>query len=82
MLRKLFLPINLLGWYGVVAILLAYVFVNLSLVGVKSIWYLGLNLSGSVAILIEAYSKKDYQPVVLNLVWAGIAVLGLLRLIF
>jgi len=61
---------NLLGWYGVLAILVAYVLLNLSFFDVKNIIYQLLNFTGALAIVFSSLRKKDYPPVVLNLVWA------------
>ncbi len=71
--------INLIGWLGVFAILLAYILTNFSLLNTGNSTYLFLNLFGSIAVLYEAYTKKDYQPVVLNLIWALVALIGLVR---
>lgn len=73
---------NYLGWYGVSAILLAYLLVSFNLIAVKSFSYQLLNLTGAVGIIIEALSKKDTQPVVLNIVWAVIALGAIVQLIF
>jgi hypothetical protein len=74
--------IQILGWIGVVLILLAYTLLNFDVVTNKSVVYLIANLLGSILIIIEAFSKKDYQPVFLNIVWALVALIGFLSLIF
>lgn len=69
------------GWLGVVCILGAYfLLVNGNLNSNNAI-YLGLNLFGSVAILIDAWKDKNFQPVLLNIVWAAIAIAGLINVI-
>lgn len=45
----------------------------------NSYLYLGLNLLGSATIVISSLSKKDYQPATLNIIWAVIAIVGLVR---
>jgi len=72
---------NLFGWYGVLAILLAYILLNLSFFDVKNIIYQLLNFSGSLAIVFSSLRKKDYPPVVLNLVWGLMALVILIRLL-
>ena len=69
------------GWYGVVAILAAYALLSFNIVGSKTLIYQFLNLSGAIGIIIEAASKKDKQPVVLNIVWAIIALFGIFQII-
>jgi len=39
-----------------------------------------LNGSGSLGLLLEAYSKKDSPVTVLNAVWLVIALIGLVKL--
>jgi hypothetical protein len=73
--------VSVIGWYGVAAILGAYALVSFNVVEAKSFTYQLLNLSGAVAIIIEALTKKDYQPAALNGVIAIIAVLAIARII-
>lgn len=72
---------SIIGWYGVIAIVGAYVLVSLSLVAAKSLTYQMLNLTGAIGIVIEAATKKDRQPIVLNVVWAVVAFVALVRLL-
>ena len=72
---------NLLGWVGVGLILLAYAGVSFSQIQPQSWLYQLMNLFGAIFLIIETWQKKDYQPVVLNVVWASIAIIGLLSLI-
>ena len=70
------------GWYGTVAILVAYALVSFHLVSADNIWYQLLNLTGALGIAAVSYAKRAYQPMVLNVMWAGIAVVALVRIIF
>lgn len=69
-----------IGWVGVVAILLAYSLLNFGILSSSNPTYLGLNFIGAIAIAYEAWSKRDQQPMVLNIIWAVIALLALIRL--
>ena len=80
MRKKVFF--NLLGWYGVLAILAAYVLLNLSFFDAKNIFYQLLNFTGALAIVFSSLRKKDYPPVVLNLIWALVAFGILVKMIF
>ena len=73
--------INLVGWCGVLTILVAYAAINFGWLSVHSLAYTSLNIIGSVAILIETFAKRDFQPAVLNSIWAIIALIALVRLI-
>jgi hypothetical protein len=73
--------VNAVGWFGVIAILLAYTLLNVSVIEVHDHAYQLLNLAGALGILCSSLYDKDYQPAVLNLIWAIIAVGGLFRLL-
>ena len=73
---------EILGWYGVIAIIIAYALVSFSIVGVHSLVYQILNATGSIGIIIHSLTKKDYQPVILNLIWVLIAIIALAQLFF
>lgn len=69
------------GWYGVVAIILAYMLNSFSVLDSHSLAYQLLNLSGALGIICEAASKKDAQPVVLNIVWSAIALVAIINIL-
>ncbi len=69
------------GWYGVVVILLAYTLNSFSIMNSDSLTYQLLNLSGALGIMVEAASKKDKQPVVLNVVWAAVALIAIINIL-
>ncbi len=73
---------EIIGWYGVVAILVAYALVSFSVITAKGAIYQLLNLTGAIGIVVIALTKKDYHPAILNGIWAVIAVLSLFILIF
>ena len=72
---------NLAGWYGVMAILLAYTLLSFKALNSDSLPYQLLNLTGALGIMYEAYYKKDTQPVVLNIVWAVVALVAIFRIV-
>ena len=72
--------IEIVGWYGVLAILIAYVLLSFGAVVVNGILYQALNLTGSMGVLIVATRKKDYQPIVLNVIWGLVALVSLVML--
>ncbi len=71
--------IQTIGWYGVAAVVAAYILLSFRIVAPENIWYQLLNLTGALAIIVEASTKKDRQPVVLNIIWAVVALVALLR---
>lgn len=68
-----------MGWYGVIAILTAYVLISFSIADAESLLYQILNLSGALGIILETYSKRDLQPLVINIFWLLIALIAMLR---
>lgn len=73
---------SFLGWYGLVAVVGAYILVSFSVVNGTNLVYQLLNLTGSIGITIETYYKKDYQPFWLNLIWAIIALIAMAAVFF
>lgn len=76
--RKL---IELLGWYGVIAILGAYALLSFSVIKSNTLLYQLLNLTGAIGIVVHSFGKKAYQPGVLNIVWALIALVALFNIL-
>ena len=73
--------VDILGWYGLIAVVIAYGTVSLSFISPNSYVYQFLNLSGSVGLGLVAFVKRAYQNGVLNVVWGAIAVAAIIRLI-
>ncbi len=73
---------EIIGWYGVVAILLAYALVSFNIIASNDIIYQLLNFTGAFGIAVISLIKKAYQPAVLNITWAIIAIIALLIIIF
>jgi len=73
--------ISVIGWYGVLAILVAYTLVTFNVVVAKSYVYQLLNLTGAAGLVIEATSKKDVQPAALNIVWLLVAMVAIVQLL-
>ena len=72
--------IELIGWIGVILIVLAYILLSTGVVAGRSIPYQLMMLTGSASIAYEAWSKHDKQPMVLNLVFMLIALMSLIAL--
>ncbi|HPW34350.1 MAG TPA: hypothetical protein PK367_01145 [Candidatus Paceibacterota bacterium] len=74
--------IELYGWYGAVAIILAYALVSFSIIQPDSILYQVLNGTGALGIVLVSFRKKTYQPGVLNAIWTLIALVAIIKIIF
>lgn len=73
--------VEVLGWYGTVAIVGAYALVSFGVLDAETMYYQLLNGTGAVGIVLVSLHKRAYQPAVLNMVWTGIALLAILRLL-
>ena len=74
--------IEIFGWYGTVAIVVAYALVSFSIIEPSNIWYQILNGTGALGIVAVSFHKKTYQPGILNLIWAVIALIAIFSIIF
>lgn len=73
--------IEILGWYGAVVIVVSYFLVSFSLLTTTSFLYQFLNLTGALGIVFVSFNKRVYQPAVLNIIWAVIAFLAIVKLL-
>ena len=69
------------GWYGTAAIVLAYMLVSFDVLPAGGDAYQLLNLTGALGIIAISAVKKVRQPLFLNLFWACIALVALVRTI-
>lgn len=70
---------QILGWIGVSLILLAYALNMFQILDVTHVIYGMLNLLGAIGIIISSYAKRDFQPVLLNVIWLVVALFGIIR---
>ncbi|KKR05051.1 MAG: hypothetical protein UT30_C0001G0010 [Candidatus Uhrbacteria bacterium GW2011_GWF2_39_13] len=70
------------GWIGVLLIIFDYALLSFGFVSSQSFWYHGLNFFGGIGIIVDALADKDYQPMVLNLIWMAIALYAIVSIIF
>lgn len=72
---------EIIGWYGMAAILGAYFLVSFGYLPTSGIFYQILNLTGAVGVAYISFMKKAKQPALLNVVWAIIALAAITRMI-
>lgn len=72
--------VEVAGWYGVGAILLAYALVSFKITPADGLLYQLLNLTGASGIAVISVMKKAKQPATLNIVWAVVALIALLNI--
>ena len=74
--------VELYGWYGMAAIVLAYALASFSAIEATGLTFQILNGTGALGIVFVSFYKKAYQPGVLNIIWTMIAVIAIIRNIF
>jgi len=70
-----------IGWYGTFAIVIAYALVSFNVLSASTFLYQILNVTGALGIVYISIKKKAYQPGVLNIIWAIIALIAIIRLL-
>lgn len=78
MKNKLF---EIIGWYGMLAIVVSYALVSNDIIDAQSLIYQILNGTGALGVLVISFIKKAYQPAVLNIVWFIIAIVAIFKII-
>ncbi len=70
-----------IGWYGTCAIVIAYALVSFNFLSASTFTYQILNGTGALGIVYISFKKKAYQPGVLNIIWAIIALIAIIGLL-
>jgi hypothetical protein len=73
---------NIIGWIGVIFVLCAYSLVSFDIVSAQTVTFQGLMLLGSMGVMLISYRRHDTQPLLLNFIFALIALISLVRIIF
>jgi len=71
--------IDLVGWVGVAALLLAYGLVSAKKIAGDSFQYQALNLLGGALLIVNSYFYGAFPSVAVNIAWIGIAIFTLAR---
>lgn len=77
--RKMVIVIEILGWLGTLAILLAYTLASLGKITPQKKTYQYLNLFGGLGIAVVSIYKQAYQPALLNIIWSTVALIALIK---
>lgn len=79
--NKKLTTVEYIGWVGVGLLLINYVLLSAGIIEGSTIEYHGGSLIGSFCVAFEAWKKRDRQPAILNMVFVGVAVFALVRII-
>ena len=72
------LLVDILGWIGAVALLVAYALVSRKRLEGDSTLYQVLNLIGSVTLMVNGFYYGAYPSGFLNVIWGSVAIYTLL----
>lgn len=76
------LLVEIIGWTGSAAILLAYALNSYQKIRSASLTFLFLNLSGGLLLIAYSFYKDALANVFLNVVWVVVAVAALGKLLY
>ena len=71
---------QIIGWIGMVLIMVAYFLISFDIVTVHNIWFQLLNIVGSFGLVLVAFGRRGWQPMVLNIIWILIAIIAMIRI--
>lgn len=71
--------IEIVGWAGMILIVLAYYLISHKDIKGSSRMYQLMNLFGAIFIGINVYYNRAWSSFALQCVWAGIAILSLMK---
>ncbi len=74
------LLVNIIGWLGSAAVVLAYALVSTNRVNGDSLLYQILNLVGSIFLIVNAVYLGALPSAFVSTVWVGIALFALVRI--
>lgn len=72
--KKVSKSLEIIGWFGPLAFILGFIMVSFGMINARSYVFQLLNLTGAISIALISFARKAYQPAVLNVILAIIAV--------
>lgn len=73
--------IDIIGWAGSVAVVLAYALLSMEKLTAKSHLYQWLNVFGSICLIINTAVHFAYPSTFVNIVWLIIALMAIINII-
>ena len=73
--------ITTIGWIGSLEVIAAYALNSLQKIKSDSLLFQGLNLTGSIFLIINSVYKEAYPFTFINSVWAIIAIVALFKIL-
>ena len=73
---------DIVGWFGAILLLGAYLAVSMGLLSYDNFWYQIMNIIGSLFMFILAAARHAKPSAITNIIWAGIGIIALIGIIF
>jgi len=73
--------VEIIGWYGMLATLVAYFLVSYALIKPRILFQM-LNFTGAFGLGVIALEKKAYPVLALDIIWMGIALVAVIKIMF
>ncbi|PIZ96672.1 MAG: hypothetical protein COX80_00705 [Candidatus Magasanikbacteria bacterium CG_4_10_14_0_2_um_filter_33_14] len=68
------------GWYGTLAMLLAYILISFDVLSPHSFLYQLMNVTAAISLVYYSTMRKDFPMSVLNVFWAFVAIVATINL--
>jgi hypothetical protein len=69
------------GWYGAFGLLGAYALSSFNVLSPENIWYQIINITAAFGVVTLSFYKRAYQPGILNIVWAIVGLVAIIKLL-
>ena len=73
---------NILGNIGIACFLGAYFLLQKGSIGPRGLWYLGLNLAGSLLLIVSLLVHWNLPAFLLEAAWAFISIYGIYKYVY
>lgn len=73
--------IKAIGWLGTAILIITYGFNSFGVISSVSLWYPLLNFIAAIFLGVRVFADKNYSNVVLEIFWAAIAALAIIRFV-
>lgn len=72
-------PIKIIGWIGTLLLMATYLLNILGVINAQSLVYLFFNLLAAFCLGMRVYKDRNYSNVFLEIFWAIVAIIGIIR---
>ncbi len=73
--------LQIYGWYGAIAILVGFFLISFNFITPNTLLYQSISLTGALGLALNALNKKDYPSGTLNIIYALIALIALIKVL-